>query len=165
MALRKIREQGDEILRKKSREVKVKNNQRVEFTLRMYNEGNVTSEGQEIMDNIPEGLIYDKENETNKAYGWKMYAKDENGNLVETEDETKATVVKTNYFETQTIEAVQGTTVNYADAKLILKVTEDKIEADTKIVNTAKMPNYVPGPYDPTPDDKDPEEPLIIEKK
>ena len=144
--------------------VKVKNNQRVEFTLRMYNEGNVTSEGQEIMDNIPEGLIYDKENETNKAYGWKMYAKDENGNLVETEDETKATVVKTNYFETQTIEAVQGTTVNYADAKLILKVTEDKIEADTKIVNTAKMPNYVPGPYDPTPGNEDPEEPLIIEK-
>ena len=144
--------------------VKVKNNQRVEFTLRMYNEGNVTSEGQEIMDNIPEGLIYDKENETNKAYGWKMYAKDENGNLVETEDETKATVVKTNYFETQTIEAVQGTTVNYADAKLILRVTEDKIEADTKIVNTAKMPNYVPGPYDPTPGNEDPEEPLIIEK-
>ena len=144
--------------------VKVKNNQRVEFTLRMYNEGNVTSEGQEIMDNIPEGLIYDKENETNKAYGWKMYAKDENGNLVETEDEAKATVVKTNYLTTKTIEKIQGTTVNYADAKLILKVTEDKIEADTKIVNTAKMPNYVPGPYDPTPGNEDPEEPLIIEK-
>ena len=144
--------------------VKVKNNQRVEFTLRMYNEGNVTSEGQEIMDNIPEGLIFDKENETNKAYGWKMYAKDENGNLVETEDETKATVVKTNYLTTKTIEKIQGTTVNYADAKLVLKVTEDKIEADTKIVNTAKMPNYVPGPYDPTPGNEDPEEPLIIEE-
>ena len=125
--------------RQNENQVLVANNQKVEFTLRVYNEGRRATNEVEVIDNIPDGLVFDKENETNKTYGWKMYAKDENGNLVETEDETKAVAVKTDYLTKEEIDKYNEELrmPSYKDVKVVLKVDESKIDKDRTIVNTA----------------------------
>ena len=66
----------------------------VEYTIRVYNEGDIAGYAEEIADDIPDGLRYLPKNETNIAYRWVMY--DENGNVTENSEE--AVEIRTDYL-------------------------------------------------------------------
>ena len=65
----------------------------ITYTLRVYNEGDVSGYAEKISDDIPEYLEYLPDDATNKAYGWKMYDKDGK----ETENVEDAVKIVTNY--------------------------------------------------------------------
>lgn len=66
----------------------------VEYTLRVYNEGTLNGYASLIKDDIPKGIEFIVDNETNKKYGWTMLDKDGNS----TQDVTKAVHVVTDYL-------------------------------------------------------------------
>lgn len=110
--------------------VEVYENDLVEYTIRIYNEGDIDGYAKEIKNDIPEGLKFLPENLTNQAYNWVMI--DENGN--ETEDEANAVGIKTNYLSKDEeikmerkniIEKFKNTkeAPDYKEIKLVLQVT------------------------------------------
>ena len=118
--------------------VKVRHDDLVTYTLRIFNEGTIAGYAEEIKDLIPEGLQFVADNETNQAYGWRMY-KIVDGEEVETDDETEATIIRTNYLsrengENNLIEAFDGIEhiseegnyylPDYKDIEVVLRVIE-----------------------------------------
>ena len=117
----------------------------VTYTLRVYNEGSKDGYATEIKDDIPQGLEYLPNNETNIEYEWKLV--DENDN--EVTDVSKAKYVVTNYlaksnetnerqnlikaFDKDTME-----TPDYKDVKIAFKVTEPTT-SDRVLVNYAQI--------------------------
>jgi len=98
---------------------------KVIYTLRIYNEGEIDGYASEISDDIPEYLEYLPEDSTNVEYMWKMY--DENGN--ETESVEEAVKVKTVYLskengEDNLIKAYDGQNLYYRDIKIAFKVKD-----------------------------------------
>ena len=55
------------------------NNQEITYTIRMYNESEVRARGKQIIEYVPEGLVFVPENSINKQYSWKMYKQGANG--------------------------------------------------------------------------------------
>ena len=133
--------------------VKVKHNDLVTYTLRIFNEGSIAGYAEEIKDHIPEGLQFVANNETNLEYGWKMY-KLVNGEEVETDDETEATIITTDYLsrnngaDENLIEAfdeVEHISANgnyylpdYRDVEVVLKVIEPNT-SDRVLTNIAQI--------------------------
>ncbi len=66
----------------------------VEYTIRVYNEGDMAGYAQEVADDIPDGLRYLPENETNLEYRWVMY--DAEGNVTDNVEE--AVEIRTDYL-------------------------------------------------------------------
>ena len=66
----------------------------VEYTIRVYNEGDIAGYAQEVADDIPDGLKYLPQNETNIEYRWIMY--DEDGNVTDNPEE--AVEIRTDYL-------------------------------------------------------------------
>lgn len=64
------------------------------YTIRVYNEGNIPGYASEITDDIPKGLQFLPDHETNTTYRWKMI--DAEGN--ETDDSAKAVKIITDYL-------------------------------------------------------------------
>lgn len=124
--------------------LEVNNGDKVTYTIRVYNEGEVDGYAAEIGDDIPKGLVFDANNETNKKYGWKMY--DSNGK--ETSDTSKAVEIRTDYLSKEKSEARKedallkaldkGTgNLYYLDVKAVFSV-DAKTSNDT-ITNTAEI--------------------------
>ena len=95
------------------------------YTIRVYNEGEISGYASEITDDIPEYLEYLPEESTNVEYMWKMY--DENDE--ETDNVEDAVKVKTEYLskengEDNLIKAFDGTTLDYKDIKIAFKVKD-----------------------------------------
>ena len=95
------------------------------YTIRIYNEGEISGYASEITDDIPEYLEYLPEESTNVDYMWKMY--DENGE--ETENLEEAVKVKTEYLskengEDNLIEAFNGNNLYFKDIKIAFKVKD-----------------------------------------
>jgi len=112
--------------------VKVSNGEYVEYTIRVYNEGEVAGYATTIEDYIfeNEGLEYVPESNVNKKYEWVMLDKD--GKV--TEDVTKVVKVATNYLskENETTagenliqEYKEGSSLKYKDIKIVFKVIEE----------------------------------------
>ncbi len=122
--------------------VEVKVEDTVTYTIRVYNEGSTEATAKEITDTIPEGLQfigYETEdgefksgNKTNYTYGWIMY--DEDGE--KTTDTSEAVTIKTTYLSSKTIDAFDGTTLDYEDVKVEFKVVSKGAE---KLKNIAKI--------------------------
>ena len=74
--------------------VEVQKGNIVTYTLRIFNEGDISGYASEITDDLPEGLEYLPENDLNKTYRWKMIDKDGN----ETNDIKNAVKVTTDYL-------------------------------------------------------------------
>ena len=74
--------------------VLVANGNIVTYTIRIYNEGTMAGYASEVTDDLPEGLVFLPENETNKEYRWKMI--DEDGN--ETDKVEEAKKITTDYL-------------------------------------------------------------------
>ena len=66
----------------------------VEYTIRVYNEGDMAGYANLISDDIPDGLRFLPENATNIEYRWIMY--DEEGNITENPEE--AVEIRTDYL-------------------------------------------------------------------
>ena len=129
----------------------VANTDLVTYTIRVYNEGEKAGYAKEVQDDIPEGLIFVTDNETNIKYGWKMY--DKYGK--ETSDINQATNVKTTYLSKQDSEIRNENTLleaydeskntpDYADVQIVFKVDDSKIEKTITtekrvIINTAEI--------------------------
>ena len=116
----------------------------VEYTLRIYNEGDIAGYAKEVKDNIPEGLEFLPENETNKEYRWIML--DEDGN--ETTDVNKAKYITTDYLskeqeKTQGSNLIQAfdstrTSPDFKEVKIAFKVSASNTYTGI-ITNTAEI--------------------------
>ena len=71
----KVDEQGKYIYEHTKEPVLVANSNIVTYTLRVYNEGEVAGYAKEIKDDVPEGLEFLPDDETNKEYRWIMLDK------------------------------------------------------------------------------------------
>ena len=125
--------------------VYVANTDLVTYTLRVYNEGNVAGYAMEISDDIPDGLEFLPDNQTNKDFGWVML--DSSGN--ETTDVSKAVEIRTKYLEntllkafdeTKTVSTTEPLNPSFADVKVVFKVVEKNItSADRIVTNKAQI--------------------------
>lgn len=139
--------------------VVVENSDIVEYTIRIYNEGEANGYAEVVRDDIPTGLEFLPENATNIEYRWKMY--DADGN--ETTDVSKATTITTDYLskaqedETGRDNLLKGfdsatmTTLDYKDVKVAFKVIEPNSSKNT-IVNHAQIAEDTGDDRDSTPD-------------
>lgn len=151
--------------------VEVVNNDKVTYTIRVFNEGTIAGYAEELEDDIPEGLIFLPENSTNKEYGWKMYYRDEKGNLVETQNEKEAEVIRTDYLSEAkgTVNEETGKNSNlldifdketmkepdHRDVKVVFRVAQADIPEDNTdgiIVNKAHITKDSDDDEDSTPD-------------
>lgn len=129
----------------------VGNGDLVEYTIRVYNEGNKPAYASEVADDIPNGLKFVADNETNVEYGWVLVDKDGK----ETTDINQAKTVRTDYLskavsekreEDCLLKAYDPTNPNpdYRDVKIVFKVDESVLEKTTTtekriIKNTAEI--------------------------
>lgn len=138
--------------------VVVENSDIVEYTIRIYNEGEANGYAEIVRDDIPAGLEFLPENATNIEYRWKMY--DANGN--ETIDASKATTITTDYLSKAQEDAtgrnnllkafeMTKTTLDYRDVKVAFKVIEPNSSKNT-IVNHAQIAEDTGDDRDSTPD-------------
>ncbi len=142
----KIDEEGNYVYEHTKVPVEVENGNIVTYTLRIYNEGTKDGYAQEIKDDLPEGLLFLPENETNIEYRWKMI--DENGE--ETENVEDAVYVVTDYLSKEQGEEAQRDNLltafdeetmeepNYRDIKIAFEVTEPNT-SDRILVNEAQI--------------------------
>ena len=111
----------------------------VEYTIRVYNEGQVDGYVEEIKDHLPDQLEFVKDNETNKKYGW-------------TVDSTDSKVIKTSYLSKANekvagenkIPAFDGTTLSYREVKVACKVVSTD-PMPSKITNLADISDFTDG--------------------
>ena len=128
--------------------LEVVTNNVVTYTIRVYNEGEISGYASEITDDIPEGLEFLPDNETNINYRWVMY--DEEGNVTENVDEAKT--IKTDYLSKEQEESqgdnllkafnpdeeISDTNPAYKDVQVAFKVIEPN-ESDRILVNSAQI--------------------------
>lgn len=137
--------------------VVVENSDIVEYTIRIYNEGEANGYAEIVRDDIPTGLEFLPENATNIEYRWKMY--DADGN--ETTDVSKATTITTDYLSKAQEDAtgrnnllkafeMTKTTLDYRDVKVAFKVIEPNSSKNT-IVNHAQIAEDTGDDRDSTP--------------
>ena len=123
----------------------------VTYTIRVYNEGTQDGYATEIKDDLPEGITFLPENETNIKYKWKMY--DINGR--ETKNVAEAVTIKTDYLskeesekrgEDNLLEAfknnaeISENNPDYREVKVAFEVTLDNVtEGNRIIINTAEI--------------------------
>ena len=111
----------------------------VEYTIRVYNEGQVDGYVEKIKDHLPDQLEFIKDNETNKKYGW-------------TVDSTDSKVIKTSYLSKANdkvagenkIPAFDGTTLSYKEVKVACKVISTD-PMPSKITNLADISDFTDG--------------------
>ena len=146
----KIGQNGEFLYEHSKETVAIGNQNVVEYTLRVYNEGSIAGYAKEIKDDIPEGLEFLPENSTNKKYRWKLL--DEQGN--EVNEVNKAKYIVSNYLSKEqeenegdnllkafnTKEYAEGKVKepDYKEVKVAFKVTMTSTE-DKIITNKAEI--------------------------
>ena len=160
----------------------VKNGSKVEYTIRVYNEGSEDGYAYEVSDDIPNGLVFEADDATNKAYGWVMYREmtegDENiakEDIIEyngkkyviTKKAEEATMIRTRYLEKTLIKAFdpETKTLSYADVKVVFTIKEPKdFDKDSVIINQAQITEDSGDDEDSTPNEWQDEDDEDIEK-
>ena len=160
----------------------VKNGSKVEYTIRVYNEGSEDGYAYEVSDDIPNGLVFEADGATNKAYGWVMYREmtegDENiakEDIIEyngkkyviTTKTEEATMIRTRYLEKTLIKAFdpETKTLSYADVKVVFTIKEPKdFDKDRVIINQAQITEDSGDDEDSTPNEWQDEDDEDIEK-
>ena len=117
----------------------------VDYTLRIYNEGDIDGYAKEVKDNIPAGLEFLPNHPTNIEYGWRML--DESGK--ETKDPTKAKEIVTDYLSKAKEKNIGANLIrafdknsgklDYKDLKIVFKVSPDFKVSDGIIKNIAEI--------------------------
>ncbi|MBR3132997.1 MAG: DUF11 domain-containing protein [Clostridia bacterium] len=97
----------------------------VEYTIRVYNEGNRDAYASQIIDDLPEGIKFLPNNSTNKEYEWKMYKEAsssdtdtitiKNNNVekkyIQVDDINEANIIVTDYLKRKEVTENGTTTV------------------------------------------------------
>lgn len=122
----------------------------LEFTIRVYNEGNLAGYANEIKDYIPDGLEYVENNEVNQVYGWEK-----------SEENVYVTrILSKDNGEDNIIEAYdEENGLKYKDVKIVLKVVE-KADNNPITINIAEVDKIGPEdgpekPIDPPPGEEE----------
>ena len=142
--------------------VEVVSGNTVIYTIRIFNEGTTDGYASEVMDDLPEGIVFLPEHETNVEYRWVMYKESTSGEAdyeyagkkyVKTDNANEADIIVTDYLDKEVSEAAgrdsllkaydkeKGITdgnPDYRDIKVAFKVTEANT-SDRIIVNTAEI--------------------------
>ena len=146
----------------------VRNGNKVTYTIRLYNEGQLAGFPSVVKDDLPDGIRFLKDSEINKKYDWKMYRKvsekEDKKDLkiitfnekkyVEVEDVKDADIIATDYYSYSKAKArnenaiqpydsskgLTDTNPDYRDLQVQFEVTEDGITGASKIIiNTAEI--------------------------
>ena len=143
--------------------VLVSNSDLVTYTIRVYNEGTLDGFAESVKDNVPDGLQFVPDTETNILYGWVV---SEDGKTITTDYLSSAksanNVIKG--FIRDTME-----TPDYKDVKVVFKVTEEQLPEDRILINIAEIAKdsneYGTADTDSVPNnDTDGEDDIDIEK-
>lgn len=141
----KIDENGNYVYEHTKEPVEVENGNIITYTLRVFNEGTKDGYAKEIKDDLPEGLEFLPENETNKTYRWVMLDKDGK----ETTNIEDAVSIKTDYLSKEQ-EKTEGSNLikafdsenmeepDHKDVKIAFKVTEPST-SDRILINKAQI--------------------------
>ena len=145
----------------------VTNGDVVTYTIRVYNEGEIDGYAKEIMDDIPEGLKFLPDNQTNKDYRWKMYREVADGEqiadqgdvitrggtqYIEVDNADEADIIVTDYLSKeqektegenllkafQPTEPISETNPAYKEVKVAFEVIEPN-GSDKILVNSAQI--------------------------
>ena len=142
----KIDEEGNYVYEHTKEPVEVENGNIVTYTLRIYNEGKKAGYAKQVKDDLPEGLEFLPENETNTEYRWIML--DENGNVTENLEE--AVSIATDYLSKEQADKTGRDNLlkpfdkdtmkepDYRDIKIAFKVTEPNT-SDRILINKAQI--------------------------
>ena len=122
--------------------INVNENDKIEFTIRIYNEGTQNGYAKELKNDIPDGLEFIVDDVTNQKFKWKMY--DENNN--ETKDTSKCKYVKTNYLSKDndvsnmitSFDKGKMSSPDYKEVKIVLNV-ELKDKNNSNIIEKAEI--------------------------
>ena len=120
----------------------------VTYTIRVYNEGDIDGYAQLVSDDIPDGLKFLPENETNVKYRWVMYDKEGK----ETEKVEEAEKITTDYLSKEQEEKegenllkafnkneeISETNPDYRDIEVVFEVVEPN-GSDKVIINSAQI--------------------------
>lgn len=117
-------------------------NDKISLTIRVYNEGQVDSNGVRIIEHLPEGveLISPENSETNKEYKWKY-------------DENNKRIITTDYLMNQTIKGFDVAPENdeykidYKDIKLECRITSKIITTDSSLKIIGEILEYADSSY------------------
>lgn len=113
--------------RSSKKAVTVSNGDRIVYTIRVYNEGEIDGTAKTITEYIPEGLTFVKDSTINTKYGWTL-----NGN-----------VATTSYLNGQTVKAISGTENNYVmdykEVQIELTVDGTATTEDVHLKNISKI--------------------------
>ena len=132
------------------------------YTIRVYNEGSNPGYASEVMDDLPEGIVFLPEHATNVEYRWIMYKETTRGEAdyeyagkkyVKTDNANEADIIVTDYLDKEISEAqgrdsllkaydkekgITDGNPDYRDIKVAFKVTETNT-SDRIIINTAEI--------------------------
>lgn len=139
----------DDEIEKRSGNIYVKEGDIVTYTIRIFNHGNVDATATKIVDNVPAGLEFIADNETNQKYGWeiaedgKVYTKYlESQVLIEKHHSGAGTAhngLNYNSNENKNV-AASCEDCKYADVQIAFKVKS--FEGIKRIINIAEIVEY-----------------------
>ena len=126
---------------KKNHPVEVEQGNIVTYTIRIYNQGLMNGYASKIIDDVPEGLEFLPEQETNKKYGWQL---SEDGKQISTdylskekEDQEGANLIKA-FDSSKPVSEKEPYNPDYRDVQVAFKVTQPNT-SDRIIINTAEI--------------------------
>ena len=116
----------------------VEKDDKVIYTIRIYNEGDIDGYADTIVDYLPDGLelVDPSESTTNSRYGWQVVSPD-NG--------TTRTMVSTDYLKDTVISAFDKDpengvySIDYVDVQIECRVTKSPAEQDVSLKNVAEI--------------------------
>ena len=116
----------------------VEKDNRIIYTIRVYNEGDIDGYADTIVDYLPEGLelVDPSESTINTRYGWQVVTPD-NGST--------HTMVSTSYLQNTLISAFDKDpdngvySIDYEDVQIECRVTRDPTEQDISLKNVAEI--------------------------
>ena len=141
-----VTEDGKYVYEHTKEPVDVKTGDVVTYTIRIFNEGNMAGYAELVKDDIPDGLLFLPEHQTNIDHRWVMYTED--GEVTENPEE--ADYIETDYLskaqeeETGRVNLLQAfnpetmTQPDYHDIKVAFEVTEPNT-SDRIIINHAQI--------------------------
>ena len=161
-----VTEDGEYVYEHTKEPVDVKTGDIVTYTIRIFNEGNMAGYAELVKDDIPDGLLFLPENQTNIEHRWKMYKEDG----TETTNPEEADYIETDYLSKAQEEAsgrvnlLQAfnpetmTQPDYHDIEVAFEVTEPNT-SDRIIINHAQISEDADEDGNPVDDeDSEPDE-------
>ena len=137
----KIDENGNYVYNHTKEPVLVGDSDVVTYNIRVYNEGTVAGYAEEVEDDIPEGLVFLPDNETNQKFGWKML----DANKQETNDPKEAKYIRTKYLSSANkdnlLKAFDKNSMSEPDSKFVQVAFKVDVPdaTDEIIINKAQI--------------------------